>query len=57
MRKVADVVLVDPTAFAGVELTRRNAAGATGVVVTSRDLIAQAAEVSRRAAAVGGFVL
>lgn len=56
MRRVADVVLVDPTAFAGVELNRRDAVGVTGVVVTSRDLIAQAAQVSRRAADQGDSV-
>lgn len=46
MRRSADVVLVDPSAFDVTGLARTDAAGITGVVAVAADLIRQAAAVS-----------
>jgi DNA-binding transcriptional ArsR family regulator len=49
MRKSADIVLVDPSAFDMAQLSRVDAAGITGVVAVAADLIRQAAAVSAAA--------
>lgn len=50
MRRTADVVLVDPEAFATTGLERPDVAGVSGVVSTAADLIRHAAKVSWAAA-------
>jgi len=51
LRRRADVVVVDPLAFAGTSLNDRDRVGIAGVVVTARDLLTQAATVAADAAA------
>lgn len=51
LQRRADVVLVDPLAFAGTALEDRDRIGITGLVVTARALLGQAATVATAAAA------
>lgn len=51
LQRRADVVVVDPLAFAGTGLHDRDRVGIAGVVVTARDLLTQAAAVAADAAA------
>ncbi|HKJ56137.1 MAG TPA: winged helix-turn-helix domain-containing protein, partial [Nitriliruptoraceae bacterium] len=51
LRRRADVVVVDPLAFAGTSLNDRDRVGIAGVVLTARDLLTQAATVAADAAA------
>lgn len=49
MRRVSDILLVDPTSFAGVSLTANDTAGITAVLTTATDLIRHAAAVANEA--------
>lgn len=53
LRRRADVVLVDPTAFDTGGLGDRDRVGIAGVVSTARDLVGQAAAVANAASAAG----
>ena len=46
MRRTSDVVLVDPAAFSGVDLNKRDAVGLSGVIATAASLIRQGAAVA-----------
>ncbi|MGB7860585.1 MAG: helix-turn-helix domain-containing protein [Acidimicrobiia bacterium] len=57
VRRSADVVLVDPSAFAGVSLTRGDAAGLSGVVAAASETIRLAAAVAQQSAEAGERIL
>lgn len=57
MRRTADVVLVDPTAFAGLDLSRGDAVGLSGVIAAAASLIRQGATVAGDASSRGDSVV
>ncbi len=57
LRRRADGVLVDPTAFDTGGLGDRDRVGITGIVTTARDLVGQAAAVANAASAAGQQVV